>query len=420
MAKTEKAGSGIFDGTEIQGLDDNFGLIVPGSGEPDDKKDSEKEKKVDKEIRSPRGFNTGLLDTSTKIQIPETEAEVKAFAEGKTGKIEEENKGKAGTENEEEEGKENQGEGEDAVITEDSPLFLHAATLKEDGILPTLDPEDLKGKKYSEALKVYFDKMKEYAESTKNEYVNSLTPRQKEFLDMIEKGIPQEQAEHQITIEDAYSKITDEALSNDTELQEQLIVQNFKLKGLSDKQITTFLETSKDKETLFEDAKSAKDEVNAYIANQKDKMLKEAEREQREADEREKTLQKNIKSTVDGLTEILPGIKISAKEKTDLYDYMTRPVEIRNVNGNKVPVSIINKKREEDPISFNLRLIYYIQQGLFDKEVKDTKFEKKLNSNAASKLATKLKGGDNIPGQGIATPSKKDEKKPEKIIFPNL
>lgn len=420
MAKTEKAGSGIFDGTEIQGLDDNFGLIVPGSGEPDDKKDSEKEKKVDKEIRSPRGFNTGLFDTSTKIQIPETEAEVKAFAEGKTGKIEEENKGKAGTEDEEEEGKENQGEGEDAVITEDSPLFLHAATLKEDGILPTLDPEDLKGKKYSEALKVYFDKMKEYAESTKNEYVNSLTPRQKEFLDMIEKGIPQEQAEHQITIEDAYSKITDEALSNDTELQEQLIVQNFKLKGLSDKQITTFLETSKDKETLFEDAKSAKDEVNAYIANQKDKMLKEAEREQREADEREKTLQKNIKSTVDGLTEILPGIKISAKEKTDLYDYMTRPVEIRNVNGNKVPVSIINKKREEDPISFNLRLIYYIQQGLFDKEVKDTKFEKKLNSNAASKLATKLKGGDNIPGQGIATPSKKDEKKPEKIIFPNL
>ena len=345
---------------------------------------------------------------------------MKAFAEGKTGKIEEENKGKAGTEDEEEEGKENQGEGEDAVITEDSPLFLHAATLKEDGILPTLDPEDLKGKKYSEALKVYFDKMKEYAESTKNEYVNSLTPRQKEFLDMIEKGIPQEQAEHQITIEDAYSKITDEALSNDTELQEQLIVQNFKLKGLSDKQITTFLETSKDKETLFEDAKSAKDEVNAYIANQKDKMLKEAEREQREADEREKTLQKNIKSTVDGLTEILPGIKISAKEKTDLYDYMTRPVEIRNVNGNKVPVSIINKKREEDPISFNLRLIYYIQQGLFDKEVKDTKFEKKLNSNAASKLATKLKGGDNIPGQGIATPSKKDEKKPEKIIFPNL
>ena len=56
MAKTEKAGSGIFDGAEIQGLDDNFGLIVPGSGEPDDKKDSEKEKKVDKEIRSPRGL----------------------------------------------------------------------------------------------------------------------------------------------------------------------------------------------------------------------------------------------------------------------------------------------------------------------------------------------------------------------------
>jgi hypothetical protein len=198
------------------------------------------------------------------------------------------------------------------------------------------------------------------------------------------------------------------------------LIYKFKLKGVNDKQISMFIETSKEKETLFEDAKGAKDDINAYIADQKDKMTKEAERKQKEFDDREKTLKTNIKSTIDGLTEILPGITVSAEEKTALFEFMTKPVEVRNVDGVKVPVSMINKKREEDPVAFNLKLIYYIQQGLFDKDIKETKFNKKLVSKAATKLATKLKGGDNIPGQGIKTPSEKKDDKPVKIIFPNL
>jgi hypothetical protein len=368
--------------------------------------------KKEEEEKDVKTHIPGVLDMGSKIEVPETKEEFEAIASGVSGSKKEEKK-------EEEEEEINEGD-EDVLITEDSPLYLHAATLLEEGILPTLNLEDFKGKKYSEALKIIFDKQQEYFESGKNEYKNSLTDRQKEFLDMIEKGIPQEQVEHQISIEDTYSKITDEVLADDEELQEQIIIQNFRLKNLEDKQIDVFIEAAKEKKTLFEDAKKAKDNINAFIKSQKEEMIKAADNEHKEAEKREREMIAKVKTAVDGLTEILPGVKISAKEKTDIYELMTKPVEIRNVNGKKIPVNIINKTREADPVDFNLRLIYYIQQGLFSKDKDITKINKKMTSTAAQKLAMKLKGDDGALGQGTQTLRKKKNDKPAKVIFPKF
>lgn len=421
MAKKNESSAGIFDGSEIAGIDDDFSMVLSEGGDSDKEKGSGKEtdKDDDKGKDDAGKANTSFpgLDMSTKIEVPETKEELDLI----------EKKGSAGSnksddvdDDEKEEGKDKGGEEEDAIITEDSPLYLHAATLLEDGILPTLKPEELLGKKYSEALEIYLDKQKTYIEEGRSEYMNSLSERQKDFLEMIDKGIPQEQVEHQFTIEDAYSKVTDEILSDDTELQEQLIANNFKLKGVGDKQIEVFINASKEKETLFEDSKAALDEINAYIKDQKETMIKKADEEQKAAEENEKNLQKKVKDTIDGLKEVFPGIEISAKEKTDFYEYMTKPVEVRNVNGHKVPVSFINKKREEDPIAFNLKLIYYIQQGLFDKDVKDTKFTRKITSGAAERLSSKFKGDQGVLGQGTETSKDDKNKKPGKVIFPRF
>ena len=417
--KRNESSAGIFDGTDIAGIDDDFSIVMPGGGDPgkDDGKDKNKDKNDDNKDKG-GGEKTKTripgLDMGTKIEVPETKEELDLIEKGSVGSK------KSDDVDDDEDEKNKRGEEEDAIITEDSPLYLHAATLLEDGILPTLKLEEFLGKKYSEALKIYLDKQKTYIEEGRNEYMNSLSERQKDFLEMIDKGIAQEQVEHQFAIEDAYSKVTDEILSDDTELQEQLITNNFKLKGIGDKQIEVFINASKEKETLFEDSKVALDEINAYIKNQKETMVKKAEEEQTAAEVKEKELQKKVKDTIDGLKEIFPGIEISAKEKTDSYEYMTKPVEVRTVNGQKVPVSFINKKREEDPVAFNLKLIYYIQQGLFDKDVKDTKFTKKITSGAAERLSGKFKGEQGVLGQGTNTSVKDKNKKPEKVIFPKF
>jgi len=410
MGKNDSFGLSSFEDLNIESIEKELGLILPPSG--DEGKTKEKAKTKPENKLSP------IIDLTQKIQIPETEEERKIFGDATVAEKEEEEEIKKEEKTpDKEESEESKGD-EDAEITEDSPLFLHAATLHEEGILPTLDLESLKGKKYSEALQLYLDAQKKYIEDGRNEYLNSLSARQKEFLEMIEKGIPEEEVEHQFTIEDSYSKITDEILADNTELQEQLIIQNYKLKGVADKKIDAFLKVAKDEERLFEEAKDAKDEINVYIANQKKEMLRKAEEEERDAEKREQELQKSIKTIVDSLDEILPGIKVSAAEKTKLYNYMTKPIEERVINGQKIPINLINKTRMEDRINFDLRLNYFIEQGLFKKEFDLSKFNKKITSTAAARLANKLKEETGGPsGKGL-TIEKKKEEKPQKIIFP--
>jgi hypothetical protein len=411
MGKENNSQSGSFTGINIATLEEDLGMIIPGTGESPgtEKKDSNDEQQgSEKKVKS----NLDLSYFSQKMAIPETEEEIKA-AKGEVSEDDESGEGK--------EIKKKQGKGgEDAIIKEDSPLYLHAATLHEEGILPTLDLESLKGKSFKEGMQLFLTAQTKYIEDGRNEYLNSLSDRQKEFLEMIELGIPQEQVEHQFTIEDAYSKVSDQVLSNDTELQKQMIIQGLKLKGLTDTKIQVFLKASTENETEFEDAKEARDDINVYIANQKQVVIDNAKSAQQETDQREQDLQKEIKSTIEKIDEILPGIKISANEKTKLNDLMTKPIEEKIINGRKVPINLINKTRMEDRVQFDLKLNYYIQLGLFGKDIDTSKLIKKVTSTAADKLSARLNeeaGG--TTGRGIRF-ERPDDTKKEKIIFPQF
>jgi len=411
--ENEKTNSlGPFGNLNIEDIEEGLGLIMPSSGERSVSKTKETKGKQESD----------LTDLSNLIEIPETEEE-RIQLEKKQERNTTKKESIEDVEEAEESGEEVKDEPgeEDALITEDSPLYLHAATLHEEGILPSLDLSSLKGKKYSEAFQLYLDAQNKYIEEGRNEYKNSLSERQKNFLELIEKGIPQEQAEHQFTIEDSYGKITDEVLSDDEELQKQIIIQYHQLKELSEKKINILIKAAVDDERLFEEAKEARDSINAYIADQRKVMLKQAEEEERQAGERENELKTRIKTTIDSVNEILPGIKISASEKTRLFELMTKPVETRVINGQKVPINLINKIRSEDRVLFDLRLNYFIEQGMFKKEFDLSKLNKKLTSTAAQKLAAKLKDETGGPsGKGLTNESKKKESKPQNIIFPSL
>lgn len=415
MAETnENSKQGAFGGLDVASIEEGLGLIIPGVGETSGKEKPDKSGEEE-------GKKKPSLDLSffnQKMSIPETPEEIQAAA----GKKKEE-----GSEESEEEDleKKNQGKGgEDAIIQEDSPLYLHAATLHEEGILPTLDLESLKGKPFKEAMQLFKDAEKKYFEEGKNAYVNSLTDRQKEFLEMIELGIPQEQVEHQVTLEDAYSKVTDQALSDDVELQKQIVSQDLKLKGLSDTKVQVFVKAAETDERLFEEAKEARDNINKYIADQKKAVIENAKNAQVEADKQEQELQKEIKTTLEKIDEILPGIKVSAAEKTKLYDYMTKPVGEATVNGKKVPIDLINKTRMENRVLFDLKLKYFIELGLFNegKKADLAKIIKKVTSTNADKLSKKLSEEPaGTSGKGVTRSEQENQEgKKTKIIFPKM
>ena len=418
MEKNERNKDGGYIGFDISSIDSDFSMILPGSGEPAKDVPGKEDQKVDKPSGTKSPFG---IDLNQKIAIPETEEEAKELGLGviKSGSEDDDTGEKDKSADDDDEGKENQDGGEDPLITEDSPLYLHAATIHEEGLLPTLDLESLKGKKLSEAFSLILEKQKEYIEEGREAYKNGLSDRQREFLDMIEKGIPDEYVEDQFRIEESYSKITDQVLADDADLQEQIIVQSLKIKGLSEKQINLNITAAKDKEMLFEMAKDAKEDIDAFIAKRKQDMIKQADDAEKEAVRKEAELQEKVKTTINGFTEIFPGVKISAKEKTELIDLMTKPVDIKVVNGKKVPVNFIQKERETDPIGFNARLIYYIKKGLFKKDFDASTISKKITSTNATKLFEKLAGTSNSPQGGVQIPEKKKEK-PGKIIFPSF
>ena len=403
----EKEQPGMFKGLNIESLEKGLGLMMPDAGET---KGIEKEPD---ESGGKKPRSQGLSIPDGKIMIPETPEEIQKAAGGV--------KDKGSESHEDDDTTKGKGEG-DAIIDEDSPLYLHAATLHDEGILPTLDLKELKGKPFSEAMKLFLSAQKEYIDKGRSEYLDSLTDRQREFLEMIELGIPQEQVEHQFTIEDAYSKVTDQVLSDDSELQKQIITQDLKLKGLSDTKIQVFVKAAEENESLFEEAKEARDNINTYIAGQKQVKIDEAKAAQAEADKTETELQKQIKSTIEKTDEILPGIKLTPNEKVKLNDLMTKPVEEKVINGRKTPINLINKKRMEDRVTFDLKLNYFIQLGLFDPNADLSKLVKKVTSTAAEKLSSKLKEEvTGISGRGISY-EKRDEKDKKKssIIFPQL
>lgn len=415
MANEKNESSNAFSGVDIGTLEKGLGMIIPGgSGDPQGKKEPDEGKKETKQ-------SLDLSFFSQKMQIPETEEEIKKAAG--VNKVDGEDGSGAGSDEVKDTKKQGKG-GEDVIIKEDSPLYLHAATLHEEGILPTLDLESLKGKPFKEAMQLFKDAEKKFFDDGRNEYKNSLNERQKEYIDLLEIGIPQEQIEHQFSVEDAYSKVTDQVLSDDVELQKQIITQNLKLKGLSDTKVQVFLKAAEDGETLFEEAKESRDNINAYIADQKKQTVETAKAAQIENDKKEVELQKEIKTTIEKLDEILPGIKISANEKTKLYEYMTKPVEEKMVNGKKVAIDLINKTRSENKVLFDLKLKYFINLGLFNEDNKTdlTKIMKKVTSSNADKLSNKLREEPGGPdGKGVKFEKDDDKnKQPVKIIFPTF
>jgi hypothetical protein len=195
------------------------------------------------------------------------------------------------------------------------------------------------------------------------------------------------------------------------------------LKGLSDTQVQRSLKASEENETLFEDSKESRGNINGYINKQKQDQINTAKQEQVLADQRELDLQKEIKTTIDKIDEILPGIKVSANEKTKLNELMTKPVEERVIAGKKVPVNLINKVRSENRVLFDLKLNYYIELGLFNEGNKTdlAKIIKKVTSNNADKLAKRLLEEPNGPdGKGVTFEKNNEQNKNTKIIFPQF
>lgn len=411
MEKKNENQSSVFDGFDIESIENDLGLKIPTQQRGAPGGDGTRESGKDKQGVQFPDPKDGL------IEVPETPEEWEQL-QGKPTEDDNINAdgGSGDDDTEDVKDKTGQGDGEDAKITEDSPLYLHAATLQEKGILPNLDLDEMKDLTYDEAEKYIFDKQQEYINQGRDEYRESLTDNQKNYLEMIEKGVPDDTARQQASLEKAYGEVTDEILADNTDLQESIIYNANKIKGLKDEKIKVIIDKAKEDETLFEEAKDAKADIDAYLAEQKQNMLNKAKEEEDLRKAKEEEIKGKVEDSVNNLKTILADIPVTEAEKKRILEYMTKPVDYVNQNGRRIPVSRINKKRSENAIDFDIRLNYFIELGLFDKDADLTKLSKRTNSSAAQRLSKKLRGEDT--SESIKVNKKTGDNKSEKIIFP--
>ena len=325
----------------------------------------------DAQLEEPNG-NPDDIDMSAAFAEPKAEVE-------ETEEIENENE-----EQNEEPAERTPDEGSSS-----STIASYASALFEQGAFPDIDESEIKAVKTTEDLISLNRKQIEANE------LRDLTPLQREALEAFRAGINPEQFAQVKSREVLYDNITEDSLK-DNDKAKEVIKDYLTMNGTPEDVISDLIESYDIDEKLEAKAKDALPKIKAKIKEQNENEIRAA-RESREA------LINDIKSSLDKTKVILPGTNISDKERSELFNQMTKPAKVLD-DGTQLDYVML--KRQEDPMGFMMKLHYYAKLGLFDKEVKTeilkTKaktdalkdFESKLNQGNSS---TNLRGGNTNP-----------------------
>lgn len=309
----------------------------------------------------------------------------------------------------------------------ESPVYLHAAALQEEGVLPNFDLESIKDKDPAEAIveinKHIQSQLQESIKEGVDEFKNGLGQRAKDFIDSLEKGIPFDDLAENYTLEERFSGIDEKSLDQNEELQEAVYRDYLSMKGFSDARIERLVAGAKEKDQLADESKDSLGEINQMIVQEREQIKQEAEKRKVENEKKRAEITEKINSTVEAVKEILPGMELKEEEKKQLIKNMTVPVGYEKLpDGSKRPVSKVMSVRKQDPIAFEMRLNYFIEKGFFDKDLKNKDlqtFMKTSETTAAKRLAEKLKSEQSRNNRStVGSKARSSEKEEQEFIFP--
>ena len=303
----------------------------------------------------------------------------------------------------------------------ESPVYLHAAALQEHGVLPNFDLKSLDGLEPEEGiLKINEHIQKQIEESIQEgveEYKSTIGEKARQFIDDLEKGIPFDALADNYTLEERYGSITPKVLENDPELQKQVYSDLLSLKGFSDTKIKKMIATAEEKEELLEESVDGLKEIQSTIEDDRKQARYNAEQEKREREKRNADTKILIQNTIKSTKEIFPGVEINDDDRKELVRMLTVPVNYTDKGGKTIPMSSAMAARAKDPVSFELRLAYFVKNGFFDSKIKDGAFDiftKKLETSATKRLSNILNNDKRTTGKPVTENQKEiDRKKKE-------
>lgn len=219
-------------------------------------------------------------------------------------------------------------------------------------------------------------------------YKNSLTAEQRDVLEAIEQGVPLDQYLQSKAKAASYASIDEEQLGENEDLQKNLIRNFLYSKGYKKEEVEEELKDIDALGKLETKAKTALNSLKTYEQESLKRQKEEAAAAKRAAQEETKKQLTTLKTTIDGVKEIVPGVQINSQTKGKLYDIITQPAG-QTPNGQAL--NAIWLKRSENPMDFDIKMAYLYSIGVFDG--KWDKIVQGAKSGAVKDLTEKLQGG---------------------------
>ena len=235
-----------------------------------------------------------------------------------------------------------------------SPFTPYAKLLKEEGILPNLNMEEFDGT--ADGLKTAM--INEIVEAVEM-YKETLPSRVKDLINNYEEGVPLEELLKIDKEEIQALSLDEEKIKEDVSLQKET-VRNYlkKTSKFSDKKIENQIQYYEDSGELEEEALTAAGELKELLKTEKTQVVEQAKQKEKDLQDKAKQDLANLNKRIQESTEIIPGLKLNDKIKSELVKSMTTPAG-KDKNGN--PVNRIVAARMENPMEFEIKLHYLFE-----------------------------------------------------------
>ena len=222
-----------------------------------------------------------------------------------------------------------------------------ANALVEDGVLPDLDEEFVKGIKSPEDLAEAIDKQVEAR----------LDETQKRINAALNADLEPDEIRQYETVLNNLNRITDEAIKDESEkgenLRKQLIFQDLINRGFSKERAAREVKKSFDSGSDIDDAKDALESNRSYFKQQYETLIKEGQKEAESERNKLKKEAQDLKKQMLEDKEIFEGITMDKATRQKAYDNIAKPV-YKTEDGEYL--TAIQKYETENPVEFRKKL----------------------------------------------------------------
>jgi hypothetical protein len=222
-------------------------------------------------------------------------------------------------------------------------------------------------------------------EIKRNEFAD-LSDTQKEYLEAIREGIPDQLFSQHKKVESNYNSITDAMIAEDETLRRNIILADLTAKGMNDKRAKllykSFSESGEDVTEAVESLNSLKTIESERYQLEVDKINNSKIEVQKEETKRLERLKNSVYET----KEIIKNYKITEKLRDNVYNTMTKGVAYNEAGQ---PINKLTNERDKDPVGFDTKLYYLFEmtKGFKDFSI----FERKAQSKASRELERVVK-----------------------------